>query len=161
MLTLTRTCLGILAFFSCVASLHARIGEDAASIAGRYGEPTSAVQSFGNGLSQAEYSYNDFTITVVYLNGRSSYERYRKQNLKDFSDQEIQLLLKANGQGRGWVDTKAVDPNMRAWSCSGTDIFATYPKFSLVPALLVASERCRQRMIEQQNKQDQDKLERF
>jgi hypothetical protein len=81
----------------------ARVGETRAQVQARYGLPDLIMDPDELGNNQARYSFNEFTITIAFVNGRSERERYWKNGQKPLLDEEITLLLAANvGEGTTW-----------------------------------------------------------
>jgi hypothetical protein len=85
---------------------QARIGEDNAQLAERYGSPLShSMQKRGPGqigLVLEAFQHNGIQVDVSLLGGVSVEETFHKLNGDPFLPEEINALLADNSQGRDW-----------------------------------------------------------
>lgn len=129
-----------LASFSPV-TLQARLGETEQQTEQRYG---AAVEKLGEDSVREKtraYTTGGMSVIVSYLNGVSQSEMFIKEDRKsDLSDNEIQVLLKANSLGRVWE--KAESPNFinKRWLLQGEAV-AEYRPMQITPTLWLATKQ--------------------
>jgi hypothetical protein len=77
-------------------SVHARIGESPEEIQQRYGKPKTQGEKVdkGSGLPQSHYIFKDYSITVVFQNGKCVREWVNKKNYGNITDEESFELVK-------------------------------------------------------------------
>lgn len=77
------------------------LGKTADEVAQRYGP--GAVHQPRAGMEQREYGKNGYTIQVVFKNGRSVWELFKRED-KDVTEDDIVKILTAAGGGFIWDD---------------------------------------------------------
>ncbi len=77
------------------------LGKTANEVAQRYGPATAAKPR--EGMEQREYGKNGYTIHVVFKNGRSVWELFKRED-KDVTEEDIVKILTAAGGGFLWDD---------------------------------------------------------
>ncbi len=77
------------------------LGKTANEVAQRYGPGVAAKPR--EGMEQYEYEKNGYTIQVVFKNGRSVWELFKRED-KDVTDEDIVKILTAAGGGFIWDD---------------------------------------------------------
>ncbi len=91
----------VIALAVAVASASARIGETLEECQARYGKPVSAAKP---GEMVAFYK-DDIFLGVSFFEGKADLIIFTKkagQRTVHFTDEEIEMLLKANGHGQKW-----------------------------------------------------------
>lgn len=105
-----------------VSTASARIGETPAECAARYGEPVS----FDADEQSQTFRKGDMMIVAYFYEGLCSQILFTKlERGEELSDNEIEVLLDANGGGRKWKPrtTFGVD---RFWDAEDGDRLAQY-----------------------------------
>jgi len=84
--------------------LQANLGDTRAEAEAKYGKPATVEKGRTDKEVKCLYSHGGYKITVKYLDGKSHFEEYTKEDLTNFAftDDEIQTLLKANCLGLVW-----------------------------------------------------------
>lgn len=84
------------------AACIARLGENEAECAARYGKPNldGTADKFGSKLNT--YRSAGMLIYVSFINGRAECITFEKEPAADWPEEEIDLLLRANSQGKEW-----------------------------------------------------------
>ncbi len=133
----------ILLILLSVAPIYARIGETEAQIQKRYGK---CLKVIGDSSVQRAmiYTANGYLILVVYLDGTSESEVFRKENGAPFSSDEVRLLLQNNSGGKTWTDmTKKGVTDIQEWWRDDTKLTAVHEL--LANRILFRSEKFMQR----------------
>ena len=80
------------------------MGETEAEVVARYGKAITVEKGHNDRESKQLYRHDGYKITVKFLDGKSGYEEYSKEDLTNFdlSDDEIKALLMANCMGLQW-----------------------------------------------------------
>ena len=142
----------LLAMVASVA--HARIGETEAQIEARYGKPLKTDGDF------KAYTANGFTIIVTFLDGRSEGEMFEKPDRAAFSENELAMLMTANGGGRKWTDaTPQFDFVRKMWRSADGNLTAVYK--TIPPTLVIASRKFAEHQERTQKKEETEKLSGF
>lgn len=126
------------------ALAHARLGEKEEQLTARFGTPVGRTSE--NTMAQGKilefgyrltYRQEEWTITVVIVDGRSVQESYHKPG--DWTDAQITAVLNSNTQGAKWTDEtppsarkfarkwRRSDGGGASWSQSG--ITVTHPAY--------------------------------
>ena len=111
------------------ASAQARIGETLQQCIARYGQVQTAVPETGVQI----FSKNGFLIAVMFLDQRASMVMVSKThrnsiNIPDpLSENEIDLILKANGQGTPWIEQGAIIKTGE-WLNEESELYASYDR---------------------------------
>jgi hypothetical protein len=94
----------ILALLLAVNQLRASLGETEAEVTAKYGKPIVLENGRTDRESKKLYDHDGYRITVKFLDGKSGYEEYTKDDLINihFSDDEIRALLISNCLGLQW-----------------------------------------------------------
>lgn len=131
----TRTTIIAAALAACLtSSAFARLGDTEAQIEQRYGKSFHTV---AGELPMKMYRHADFIIGVVYINGRSEAELYRKSDDNtDLSGDEITVLMQANSDGKEWRKTDGAGISHDIWLRDGAS--CTHSKF-INHGLMIAS----------------------
>jgi hypothetical protein len=91
---------------SVTVAAHARLGENPDQLVARYGQPLNEADQKAEGdkvaASDVIFQKGGIQITVTVTNGLSVSETFKKLNGRSFSTGEVQILLNANSEGRGW-----------------------------------------------------------
>jgi hypothetical protein len=109
-----------------VHQAHARLGETAAELEARYGH--SIGQRLERGEESRVYKYEDFSIKVTFLNGKSAQEIYIHQDRKTpLSEKEIQSFLDLNSMGKRWEKyskhwVAEIEADEIGWRLGGPDV---------------------------------------
>ncbi len=83
------------------SNLCARLGETEAECAARYGKTSEGKPNkFGEKLQL--YQAGGMLISITFINGRAECIAFEKQPPADWPEEEIELLLRANAQGKEW-----------------------------------------------------------
>ena len=107
----------------CASTCFARLGENASQIEARYGVGKPA-DSDVPGAKAVYYSAKGFSITVLYLDGKSQGETYGNMFSHELADEQVTAMLAANGSG--WKNTG---------SEGGAGIYKTEGKVAIVDRL--------------------------
>ena len=105
-------------------SAKARIGDNAAEIRNRYGEPIALLKSKTRDPGAVKcYCWKGYIIAVTYVGGQSVREIFTKQNNSRITDPEIETALETNAGGLKWQAQAIVSPNgasagVREWRTS-------------------------------------------
>lgn len=97
--------LSLLFLALAVVSAQARLGEELAQLANRYGDPLPKPDQKPppNQIgSQEVFQKNGFQIDVTLLDGVSAQESFKKLNGDSFTNAEVDILLAANAQDHAW-----------------------------------------------------------
>jgi hypothetical protein len=127
------------------ATAQARLGESAAQLVARYGQPLKEDDQKASGdqiaLSQVVFQKGGIRIYVTITNGISAAENYRKINGEPFTIPEITLLLNANTQGYGWEAPQDINGE-KVWTRDdrATAFLAADGTFTLKSPELTAAE---------------------
>jgi hypothetical protein len=85
----------------------------------RCGKPVATrdgISAPGEQAIERDYAFHGMLVTVVYLGGRSVTELYRKQDGTRLSNDETEVLLKANTLGSKWEEEPSFDSGkFRKW----------------------------------------------
>lgn len=106
-------CLILVGMVSVISSVvHARLGEDEATLAKRFGAPIKSQKVDAMELEQRTYQNNDLLIGITMIDGRSASEQYlRSTGRSDAEGKPIvapiaeplaMAILKANGNDVEW-----------------------------------------------------------
>jgi hypothetical protein len=107
-----RLLLTLLLIITLTGPTWARLGETEAQLTARYGAKTgSGRASMPAAPDMLNFKKSGFEITVYLLNGVSAEEVITKSSADAIIDDEIETLLKVNGNGHDWVEV----PGMKAW----------------------------------------------
>lgn len=92
----------LLASFFIIHPTHsiARVGETVAEIEVRYGKPIES-GTVTSGAEGKRYHFEGMEIVVFFADGTSGMEIYLKTS-GEFSENEAQIILKANGGAKAW-----------------------------------------------------------
>jgi len=136
----------------------ARIGETPEQCQERYGEVILIKDNmFG-------FTKGGFIIMVYFYDGkveRISFFKEEKDVLgthKEFSENEIQTLLSANGGKRIWIKSEVLLPDY-AWATEDGNLFANY--YTLENHLVIVTKEFFARKIEDEKAKENDKLKDF
>jgi hypothetical protein len=144
------------------APTWARLGETTGECDARYGNP-SKVDKEKDGTPVRQYQYGTFLVQVVFMDGKSSCEQFKKNDKSMLSAEEAQRILDVNKGDSDWVyqddfddatpeSWMRVDGLAKAWTIGK-------PKM-LVVVTKDYSDRKRQEAdeVQQKKQQEQEKL---
>jgi hypothetical protein len=120
------------------AESFAALGDNELKISRAYGEP-AAEQKLSPSLTERRYRAEGLEIAVVFLNGTSQCEIFKKSGGSPLTDGQIGKILEANGNRLVWTPDAPPDKNPRAWVIAGPKPAA--PELSREPAVLAVSAR--------------------
>jgi len=112
------------------ASAFARIGETEDEIRARYGKPVNEDRAQPP-IVERGYLTSGMIVVVMFIDGKSEAEMFMKaKNFDQLSDEEVQLLLKANSNGKEWTDapTGALISFDQVWRIPDLDRTAQFSK---------------------------------
>lgn len=115
----------LIMLFALSAVVHARIGETTEALHTRYG----AGKDVGDQLLFSEGNYD---LSVYFdKKGKSVMEIYSKMKrdtslAPEFSQEEIDALLKEHGDGQIWREAKTSKPGKLVWVRYDRGVFASY-----------------------------------
>ncbi len=94
----------LLALLLALNQSQARLGETEAQVVARYGKAITVEKGRTDRDSKQSFTHDGYRITVKFLDGKSGYEEYTKEDLRnlEFSDEEVRALLIANCMGIEW-----------------------------------------------------------
>jgi hypothetical protein len=146
----------LVAFFTVLSSAQARLGETPAQCQQRYGAPVK-VDREGNTMC---FMKGGFFIIVEFFNGRAETIMFRKveQNVlgmgEKLTDNEIESLLAANGNGKKWktLEIMSMDDN---WITEDGDFIACYKKMDRM-LLILTKEKVAREMEEKKQKENKN-----
>lgn len=94
----------------------AALGETLAEVEARYGKPVTVENGRTGRESKRFYKHDGYRITVRFLDGKSHFEEYTKEDLANMaiSDDEMKALLMKNCLGLEWTRLRSTqsDPMM-------------------------------------------------
>jgi len=118
----------------------ANLGDDELKISQTYGSPIEE-QKLSQSLTARYYRFNGMAITVVFLNGTSQCEEFKRLDGAVLTDDQIKLLLEENSNHLSWTSKASSSGSVREWiiavpvpsadsSASSKDqaVFAVSPK---------------------------------
>jgi len=82
---------------------QARLGETLKELKRRYGQPINAENAKETHTTHYSFYWEQYVIEVTLEEGRSVSEQYTRQNRRDFSLQEVRLLLEESSPGLAWT----------------------------------------------------------
>jgi hypothetical protein len=98
---------------------HGRLGETAGELEARYGQSIKTFDSLPAGEESLAYKYNDFSIKVTLVDGKSAQEIYIHQDRKTpLNEKEIQSFLDLNSMGKRW-EKSAKSQEAFGWRLGG------------------------------------------
>ena len=101
----------LLVVLLAVNPLQARLGETEAEVVARYGKAISVAKGHDARESRQLFTHDGYKITVKFLDGKSGYEEYTREDLRniEFSADEIKTLLTVNCMGLQWNRVPATE----------------------------------------------------
>jgi hypothetical protein len=139
-------------------SAFARIGETEEQIEARYGKPIADVSRPEIGKAKA-YVFSGFEIAVIFANSTSQAELMGKRDHTPIDANEIQLLLKANGNGHSWKSVESPKPFQQKWRRDDDALVAIY--FEDSKSLHVTSDNFVSSAAAKMRHDDEHKLKDF
>jgi hypothetical protein len=97
-----RTSIFAFAFFACLASAAANLGDSGDRIEDSYGEPVQR-QLRDDGTVSIVYHKDKYFCLVVFDHYRSVLEKYSRIDRRVLSEKEVARFLKANAAGGKWL----------------------------------------------------------
>lgn len=107
------------------ASSQARLGESIKELKRRYGQPIDVQETREAGADRYTFQWQQYTIAVTVLQGLSVSEEFTRQNAREFSLEEVRLLLAESTPGLTWAQV-----NGNTWK--QRDRVASWSRRSLV-----------------------------
>lgn len=96
----------------------ASLGDNELKISQTYGNPTDE-QKLSQSLMERHYCWEGMAITVVFLNGTSQCETFKKVDRAPLTDGQIGKILEANANRLAWTPEASVAQNTREWVIAG------------------------------------------
>lgn len=100
------------------AVVFGNLGDNELKISQAYGNPTGE-QALSQSLLERQYLFNGMAITVIFLNGTSQYETYKKADGAPLADDQIGKILEANANRLIWTPKASPAQNTREWLIAG------------------------------------------
>jgi len=100
------------------AVVFANLGDNELKISESYGSPVNE-QKLSQSLVERNYRFNGMAIRVVFLNGTSQCEEYKRLDGVALADEQIQSLLGANANNLSWTSKTASPGTGREWLIAG------------------------------------------
>lgn len=100
------------------AVVFGNLGDNELKISQTYGNPTGE-QKLSQSLLERQYLFNGLAITVIFLNGTSQYETYKKADGAPLTADQIGKILEANANRLAWTPKASLAQNTREWLIAG------------------------------------------
>jgi len=146
--------------FGCVLPSYARINETRQECIARYGQPVAA----DNETHLLVFMKGSFLIGINFFEDKADKILFRKvtqdilEKGEEISDDEIQILLKANGAGKEWRKIKTISID-RQWITNDGSIYAKY--YTMSNNLILITTASSKREAEAEKSKDEKRLEGF
>lgn len=121
-----------------VAISYGDLGDNELKISQTYGDPASE-QKLSPSLVEKRYCFNDMKVAVIFLNGTSQCETFRRADGAPLTDGQIGKILESNANRLVWTPKESAAQNTREWIIAGPK--PVTPETSGDPAVFAVSGR--------------------
>lgn len=117
---------------------RANLGDNELKIAEKYGQPAEE-KKISDSMTARSYTYKELAVTVVFLNGTSQCEVFKKLDGSSLNDDQVQALLGDNSNNLIWSQANPPSGSRQEWIITGTVASASSSSDNL--AVFAASPR--------------------
>jgi hypothetical protein len=115
----------LLVLIATWAAAHADLGDTPSQAEARYGAAQETKRDDATGVITKFYIHDGLGIAVKFLNAKSQSESYIKGRKAEFTDAEIDALLKSNAMGSDWRSVYKT-AGMERWELKSREATAVY-----------------------------------